>query len=527
VLRSRQGAQRQRDEARVAAEGLEHLDERMSLLQLRLPVRRDDQRGCRSQPPHDVLEGLDRLLGPVQLLQYQHDRPSLSDPGQGSREKLEERDLVVGFRGVLARLRGRGSELPDLREDGEERDEVRGEIREVRSGRRAASRLLRPEVVLDELAEALVREGAVLLHEPPLEHADLPRTREARELLDEARLADARLAGHDRELTLARDRRMKAPLQLGDLLLASYEGRGRRLRPRDHAARRQHHRARVFVLVELPPIAPKRVGEVSGLLRPLLGVLLKALEEDGLELLAHVHPQSRERLGQLVDDAVEDRLDLTGEWRLAGQALVENGGEGVRVRPPVEGTRRHLLGAEVRNRPDERPCLREAVLGGREGQAEVHDPRSDVPAVLSRGHDVLGLDVAVDDAPRVRVVERLGHLRADVQDVAEPEGAVAQEMPQVRAGEHRHHEEESALVPPEVVDRHDRRVVHLRDDLRLAEKPLLGVRGEVAGRDQLDGHLAVQDRVLRAVDDAHPAAPELPHHLVAIRETCADQDRAF
>ena len=46
----------------------------------------------------------------------------------------------------------------------------------------------------------------------------------------------------------------------------------------------------------------------------------------------------------------------------------------------------------------------------------------------------------------------------------------------------RHHEEERALVAAEVVDRDDRRVVHLRDDLRLALEALLELRREVAAR---------------------------------------------
>ncbi len=81
-------------------------------------------------------------------------------------------------------------------------------------------------------------------------------------------------------------------------------------------------------------------------------------------------------------------------------------------------------------------------------------------------------------------------------------------------------------MPPEVVDRHDGRVVHLRDDLGLALEALLGVLREVPGRDQLDRDVAVQDGVLRAVDDAHPAAPQLGEDLVAVGELRPDHVRA-
>ncbi len=83
--------------------------------------------------------------------------------------------------------------------------------------------------------------------------------------------------------------------------------------------------------------------------------------------------------------------------------------------------------------PDERPGLREAVLGRREREAEVHHAGADVARVVARRHDVLGLDVAVDDAAGVAVVERVGDLRPDVEDVAEAERALAEELPQVRA----------------------------------------------------------------------------------------------
>ena len=173
---------------------------------------------------------------------------------------------------------------------------------------------------------------------------------------------------------------------------------------------------------------------------------------------------------------------------------------------------------------DERAGLREAVLGRREREAEVHHAGPDVARVVARRHDVLGLDVAVDDAAGVAVVERLGDLRPDVEDVAEAERAFAQELPQVRAGQDRHDEEERPLVPAEVVDRDDAGVVHLRDDLGLALEALLGVLREVPGRDQLDRDLAVQDGVLRAVDDAHPAAAELGEDLVAVGEFRTDQE---
>ena len=56
---------------------------------------------------------------------------------------------------------------------------------------------------------------------------------------------------------------------------------------------------------------------------------------------------------------------------------------------------------------------------------------------------------------------------------------LAQERAQVRALHERHDEVKRVLVPAEVVDGDDGRVVHLRDELRLALEALLGLGAEL------------------------------------------------
>jgi hypothetical protein len=530
VLGGRQRAERESREAGVAAERLQHLHERMPLVDFRLPVGPDDESRRRAEAPRDVLKRLDRELRAVQLLEREEKRLAAGDPREGAGDELEDRDLVLGLPvagSYASRIAARrGAQLADLGEDGEEREEVARDVGEIGAGGFRKARVLRPEIVLDELAEPLVRERAVVLDEAPREDADLAGPREALELVHEAALADAGLAGEDHELALARDGGMEPALQLGHLLLAPDERRCRG-RTRQHPAGREDHGSPEVLVAELAPVPPERFGEVPGALRPLLGILREALENGGLQLLADVGPERPHRLRQLVDDAIEDGLHLAREGRLAGEAFVEHRSERIYVRAPVEGPRGDLLGAEIYDRPDERPGLRETVLGRREREAEVHHARPDLARVVARGHDVLGLDVAVDDAAGVAVVERVGDLRPDVEDVAEAQRALAEELPEVRGRQHRHDEEERPLVAAEVVDRHDGRMVHLRDDLSLALEAFLGVLREVPGRDELDGDVAVQDRVLRPVDDAHPAAPQLREDLVAVGELRSDHRHRF
>src|SRR5262249_3018155 len=208
----------------------------------------------------------------------------------------------------------------------------------------------RAEKVLDEVREALVREAAGLLDEWAVEDADLAGRGEVLELLEEPRLADSGLARDDRELAVAGDRRVQAPLELGELLLAVDERRHRR--PLDRAARREDDRHPELVGREARLVPPQCVGDLPGLLGPLGRVLLEAAQDDVLKLLADFGAERARRLRDLVDDAVEDRLDLARERRVADEALVEDGPERVDVRARVEGARPDLLGREIGDRAD-------------------------------------------------------------------------------------------------------------------------------------------------------------------------------
>ena len=161
------------------------------------------------------------------------------------------------------------------------------------------------------------------------------------------------------------------------------------------------------------------------------------------------------------------------------------------------------------------------------GEPEVEDLR-DLLAVLALAEvDVLGLEVAVDDADRVRLHEPLGDLADDAHRrlrVDEPHArhAVVERL----ALEELHRDERPAVLEaPRVVHLDDVGALHARGGARLAEEALDddgGVR-ELGG-EHLDGDALADVDVLRLVDGGHPPAPELARDPVLADEQGTDAD---
>ena len=124
VLGGREGRERDRHEARIVCEGVEHADERVPLVGLGVAVAPDEKRGRRAEPAHDVLKRLDRDFRGVEIFQDEDERPSGGDAREGSREQLEDLDAVLGLP-----LPGRGDpgiaahRRPQLADLGQERKE--------------------------------------------------------------------------------------------------------------------------------------------------------------------------------------------------------------------------------------------------------------------------------------------------------------------------------------------------------------------------------------------------------------------
>ena len=132
------------------------------------------------------------------------------------------------------------------------------------------------------------------------------------------------------------------------------------------------------------------------------------------------------------------------------------------------------------------------------------------------GHKhVLRLEVAVDDAARVRRGEALRHLRRPVQRGGQRDGSLVEAGPERLALEQLGDEVGLAVVDAHVVEGDDVRVGHRADQPRF---PLEAFH-EVAVcaqclRNDLDGDLASESGVPRPVDLGHPAGSQECQHLV-------------
>ena len=239
--------------------------------------------------------------------------------------------------------------------------------------------------------------------------------------------------------------------------------------------------------------------------------------------------------GAPVQDRLEDdRRRVAGEGRASGGHLVEHRAAGEDVGPRVEGLAARLLGGHVRDGADRHPGTRQVLLGHRGRQGAV--PRAGAAGLrplrqaeveqlglAALGHeDVGGLDVPVHDAARVRGLEGVGDLDAEIEQRVELEGSRGEAVAQRLAFEQLHGDEGPPVVLVDVVDRADVGVLERGGGARLALQPLEGLRvaRQLLGQ-ELQRDASAELQVLGLVDDAHAAAAQLREHAV-VRDGLSD-----
>jgi hypothetical protein len=148
-------------------------------------------------------------------------------------------------------------------------------------------------------------------------------------------------------------------------------------------------------------------------------------------------------------------------------------------------------------------------------------PVQDLDLAVLAEHDVGRLQVAVEDAARVREVDRLRDLQQDLHEAGEGVAGrrlrVASAQPgedvRERAAAHvPHRAERSTVVDDERVEGDHVRVLELAQDPHLVEEARAAAR--VVALDHLQRDLAAERRVPRDEDGAHPALGEELHDVV-------------
>ena len=148
------------------------------------------------------------------------------------------------------------------------------------------------------------------------------------------------------------------------------------------------------------------------------------------------------------------------------------------------------------------------------GDAEVGDD-----GLAAGQHDVLRLDVPMDDAVLVGVLQGAADFAGDLERGVERKLLFPREpLPERLALGERHHVVEQAAGLPRVVQRENVGVLEGGGDLDLAEEPVAAEDGRQLGLEHLDGDAAVVLQVLGEKDDRHPALAELALDAVAVAE---------
>ncbi len=227
----------------------------------------------------------------------------------------------------------------------------------------------------------------------------------------------------------------------------------------------------------------------------------------------------------LVQDLVDEGGDgVALEGPLAREHLVDHDAEREDVAAAVEILAFDLFGRQVLRAAHHRAGHGQlGALAGHLGDAEVGDLH---PAGAVE-QDVAGLDVAVDDALAVGVVEGVGGLAGDAQHVAQTQARSGVEAAgEVDALDELEGEIEETLGLAGVEQGDDVGMQEAAGGPGLAQQALLAVVDLLRPADEadgLDGELAVDLRIFGEIDLAHRAGAEKPDDAVAADAAAALQ----
>ena len=137
--------------------------------------------------------------------------------------------------------------------------------------------------------------------------------------------------------------------------------------------------------------------------------------------------------------------------------------------------------------------------------------------------DVLGLDVAMDYTPLVRVLQCVGNFGCDADGVADRKLALALDPPSQRFAFHvRHHVVEQTVGATRIEERQYVGMLEIRSELDLLEEALGAQNRRELRMQDFDRDLAVVANVLGQVDRRHSARAELAFDAIAAAELAGE-----
>jgi hypothetical protein len=193
----------------------------------------------------------------------------------------------------------------------------------------------------------------------------------------------------------------------------------------------------------------ERGQNLLGALRAVRGILLEARHDERGERGRQRRPMIRDghhRLGHVRGQHLVRREPR--ERRAAGNHFVRHRAERVDVGAVVDiRITRGLLRGHIRGRPERHADGGESTFGfglaDRLRDAEIGDD-----GVMAREQHVVGLDVAMDHAARVRVGQRVGDVLEDPDRVAHRKLAFARQAGPERLALHERHRNRGCRSPP-------------------------------------------------------------------------------
>lgn len=147
------------------------------------------------------------------------------------------------------------------------------------------------------------------------------------------------------------------------------------------------------------------------------------------------------------------------------------------------------------------------------GETEVQD----LGLTVRRHHDVVGLDVAVDDALGVRLGQSLRYLGGDLDRTLQIECLLLDQRAQRATLDELHRDEDRPVLFVDIVDLRDGGVRGRRGRTRLAQETRPRIRtSHQLGLQHFERDGSVETRVPRSIDGTHAAFTQLVTDLVVL-----------